>query len=48
MERELADGKPAVHVRTDDEPDSFVIRIQTVDEGDESIIADRIRDILGL
>lgn len=47
VERELAEGKPRIHVRTDGVPDSFIIRMQTVDEGDEMIIAERIRQILG-
>ncbi len=43
---ELAAGSPPIHVRTDDVPDSFIIRIQTVAEGDEAVIAERIRGIL--
>ena len=46
LERRLAEGSPRIHVRTDEVPDSFIIRIQTVDEGDEHIIANRIRQIL--
>ena len=42
----LAAGSPPIHVRTDDVPDSFIIRIQTVADGDETLIADRIRRIL--
>ena len=47
LESRLAEGSPRIHVRTDGVPDSFIIRIQTVDEGDEQIIARRIRQILG-
>ena len=46
LERQLAEGSPRIHVRTDEVQDSFIIRIQTVDKGDEQIIADRIRQIL--
>jgi L-seryl-tRNA(Ser) seleniumtransferase len=46
VELELAKGRPQIHVRTDDVPDSFIIRIQTVREGDETIIAERILQIL--
>ncbi len=46
LEHELAEGNPRIHVRTDEVADSFVIRIQTVGEGDEVIIAERIRQIL--
>ena len=46
LEHQLAEGSPRVHVRTDEVPDSVIIRIQTVDDGDEVIIAERIRQIL--
>ena len=42
----LAEGSPPIHVRTDEVPDSFIIRIQTVADGDEAIIAERIRGII--
>ncbi len=44
---ELYSGDPRIMVREHDEPDSLVIRIQTVNEGDEKIIARRLREILG-
>jgi D-glucosaminate-6-phosphate ammonia-lyase len=46
LEHQLAEGSPRIHVRADEVPDSFIIRIQTVDEGDEKIIAERIRQII--
>jgi L-seryl-tRNA(Ser) seleniumtransferase len=46
VEHQLAEGSPSIHVRVDEVPDSFIIRIQTVDEGDETVIAERIRQII--
>ncbi|MBM3945612.1 MAG: hypothetical protein FJ317_09035 [SAR202 cluster bacterium] len=42
----LKAGKPKIWVREDRAPNSFIVRIQTVREGDEAIIADRLREIL--
>ncbi len=44
---ELDSGNPRIMVREDDEADSLVIRIQTVNEGDEKVIARRLQEILG-
>ena len=42
----LNQGKPKILVRVDKVPESFIVRIQTVREGDEMIIAERLRGIL--
>ena len=48
---ELRAGNPSIWVRDRDrdlgeESDSFVIRIPTLKEGGEKVIADRLREIL--
>ena len=43
---ELRGGDPKIWVREDDERGSFIIRMTTVEEGDEAVIADRVREIV--
>ena len=43
----LENGEPIIHLRTDNVPDSVIIRIQTVDDGDEQLILKRLQEELG-
>ncbi len=43
----LRDGNPSIWVRESDLGDRFAIRMMTLKEGGEQVIADRLREILG-
>ena len=47
LEEALKNGDPIIHLRTDTVPDSVIIRIQTVDDGDEHLILNRLQEELG-
>lgn len=47
LEEALKNGDPIIHLRTDGVPDSLIIRIQTVDDGDEHLILNRLQEELG-
>ena len=44
--QELRTGDPKIWVREDGRADSFVIRMNTVEQGEEMVIADRLREII--
>ena len=47
LENSLKNGQPIIHLRTDSVSDSLIIRIQTVDSGDEQLILKRLQEELG-
>jgi len=44
--QELRAGNPSIWVREDEDEDSFIIRMLTLKEGGETIIAERLKEIL--
>lgn len=46
LEESLKNGSPIIHLRTDGVKDSLIIRIQTVDDGDEQLILKRLKEEL--
>ena len=47
LDNSLKNGQPIIHLRTDSVSDSLIIRIQTVDSGDEQLILKRLQEELG-
>ncbi len=43
---ELREGSPRIWVRQDNDEDSFVVRMLTLKEGGETIIGERLRELL--
>ena len=47
LQESLKNGDPIIHLRTDTVANSLIIRIQTVDDGDEHLILKRLQEELG-